>query len=367
MPDPAHRAAAHDEGDTAVTPNESTTYPADAPAASAAAATEPAPPATVPGRGRAAVADLSRRGSLIVVWIGLFATFGALKPDEFLSVGTFQTIFGSQQALVFIALGALCAFSVGEFDFSVAAVAGLSATLVGVLAGQHGLNVWLAAAIAVLAAVGVGAFNALLVIGIGINPIVTTLGVATLLSGVSSRISDGGSVTLDSHGLYKVAATEFLGLPVSFFYGLLVAVVFTYVMSSTPLGRHMLFVGSNRSVARLAMVRVNRIRVGAYLTSSLLCGIGGVLLVGTVGGFDPSSASSYLLPALSATFLGTAVIQPGRFNPAGSMIAIYFLATGIVGLQLLGLAGWISDVFYGSALIIAIVLSTLFRRERQHS
>ncbi|MDL4818590.1 ABC transporter permease [Actinomadura opuntiae] len=317
--------------------------------------------------GRRVAADLSRRGSLIVVWAALFTTFGVLKPDRFLTVGTLQTIFGSQQALVFIALGALCAFAVGEFDFSVAAVAGLSATLVAVLVSQQGLNVWLAVLMALAAAVGVGAFNALLIIKIGINPIVTTLGVSTLLTGVSSKISNGGSVFLNSPSLYKVAATDVLGLPISFYYGLLVAVVFTYVMTSTPLGRHMLFVGSNRSVARLAMVRVDRIRVGAYVSSSLLCGTGGVLMVGTVGGFDPASASTYLLPALSATFLGTAVIQPGRFNPAGSMIAIYFLATGIVGLQLLGFAGWISDVFYGSALIIAIVLSTLFRRDRRQA
>ncbi|MFE6366054.1 hypothetical protein ACFVP3_39650, partial [Streptomyces sp. NPDC057806] len=66
-----------------------------------------------------------------------------LSPDQFLTTGTLQTIFGSQQALVFIGLGALCAFSVGEFDFSVAAVAGLSATLVAVLVSEQGLNVWL--------------------------------------------------------------------------------------------------------------------------------------------------------------------------------------------------------------------------------
>ena len=294
-------------------------------------------------------------------------TFGALKPNTFLTVGTMQTIFGSQQALVFIALGALCAFSVGEFDFSVAAVAGLTATVASVLVTEQHLNVWLACLISIVIALGIGAFNAFLIIRIGINPIVTTLGVATLIGGISSRISNGGSVTLQSSALTKFSSVKVLGLPINFFYGLAVAVIFTYIISSTPLGRHMLFVGSNRSVARLAMVRVDRIRAGAYMMSSLLCGLGGLLLVGTVGGFDPSSAPSFLLPALSATFLGTAVIQPGRFNPTGSMIAIYFLATGIVGLQLLGFAGWISDVFYGAALIIAIVLSTLFRRERARS
>jgi ribose transport system permease protein len=124
----------------------------------------------------------------------------------------------------------------------------------------------------------------------------------------------------------------------------------------------MAFVGANREVARLGGVKVDRVRMGAYVTSSFLCGLGGIILVAGLGGFDSSTSTNYLLPALSATFLGTAAIRPGRFNALGTMVAIYFLITGIVGLQLLGYTGWVSEVFYGSALIIAVVISTLARR-----
>jgi ribose transport system permease protein len=124
----------------------------------------------------------------------------------------------------------------------------------------------------------------------------------------------------------------------------------------------MAFVGANREVARLAGVRVARIRIGAYVVSGLICGLGGMLLAAAVGGFDPSSSPSYLLPAFSAAFLGTAAIVPGRFNPLGTFVAIYFLATGILGLQLLGYTGWISHVFYGAALIVAVTVSTVVRR-----
>ena len=92
-----------------------------------------------------------------------------------------------------------------------------------------------------------------------------------------------------------------------------------------------------------------------------------VLLVAGLGGFDPSSSTAYLLPALSAVFLGTATVQPGRFNPIGTLIGIYFLATGILGLQLAGLGGWIEDVFYGAALVIAVAVSHLIRRRRGRS
>jgi ribose transport system permease protein len=302
------------------------------------------------------------RGSLIGVWIALIGLFTVIEPGTFLTGGTFQVIFGSQQALVFLAMAALCAFTVGEFDLSVASNLGLAAILVPVLAGEHHVNVVLANVVAVAAAVLVGSVNATVIVGLGIDPIVTTLGMATLLSGLSLEISGSTTVGGLPLGAARIANTVVLGLPVTFYYGLAIALAFWYVLRCTALGRHMVFVGANRAVARLAGVRVTRIRVGAYLCSGLLAGLGGVILVDGLGGFDPSTPSSYLLPALSAAFLGTAVIEPGRFNPLGTLVAIYFLVTGIVGLQLLGLAGWVSDVFYGAALIIAVIFSSVARQ-----
>jgi ribose transport system permease protein len=72
-----------------------------------------------------------------------------------------------------------------------------------------------------------------------------------------------------------------------------------------------------------------------------------------------------MLSSFAAAFLGTSILQPGRFNAWGTFIAVYFLVTGITGLELLGLAGWIESVFYGSSLVLAVALSraiTLPRR-----
>ncbi|WP_420541938.1 ABC transporter permease, partial [Rubrobacter calidifluminis] len=137
-----------------------------------------------------------------------------------------------------------------------------------------------------------------------------------------------------------------------------------YVVSFTPLGRYLRAVGSNQEVSRLAGVRVNRLRFGAFVMAGLFAGVGGVLSVASSGGFDPNSSQTYLLPTFASVFLGTAVIEPGRFNPVGSFVAIYFLETGIVGLQLLGASGWISDVFYGAVLVVAVTISTLIGRRK---
>jgi ribose transport system permease protein len=307
-------------------------------------------------------ASFAGRYALIVVWIALAALLAALVGKDFFTSGTLTTIFGTQQPLVFLSMALVITLAIGEFDLSVASIMGLSATLVPVLVSNYGWAPLPAALVAIAVAMTAGAVNAFVIVVIGIDAIVVTLGMGTLLLGVASKVSGDTVVSGLSSSFASIANAQVLGLPITFFYGVALVLVVAYVVRFTPLGRHMTFVGANREVSRLAGVRVRRIRVGAYIMSGLICGVGGVLLAAGVGGFDSSTSSTYLLPALSATFLGTAAIRPGKFNPIGTFIGIYFLATGIVGLELLGASGWISDVFYGAALVLAVVVATITRR-----
>lgn len=329
-------------------------------------ATSEGPPTT--GRRRTHWLDEAiHRFAVVGVWALMLIAFAVTEPDKILQVSAFQSIFGSQQPLVFLSMAALCAGIVGEFDLSVASVMGLSATILSVLVVNHGASTWLASLIAVSVAVMCGLVNAYVVVVIGVDGFIVTLGAATLLGGLALLISDNTTVYGLSAGFSKITLTNFLGLPISFYYGIILALGFAYVLSFTPLGRHMTFVGANREVARLAGVRVDRIRFLSYVVSATVAGLGGILLAAGLGGFDPSSSNGYLLPAISAVFLGTAVIQPGRLNPLGSMVGVYFLASGIFGLQLMGLGGWIQDVFYGAALVVAVSVSSLVRRRRGRS
>jgi len=305
--------------------------------------------------------SLLSRYALILVWLGMALFYYILMPDTFGSWGAVRAIFGGQPVLVFLALSALITLMVGEFDLSVASIMGLSATLVPVLSGLHGVNIWLSCLIALAACILAGAVNAFFVVRLEVSSFVVTLGTGTLLIGISQALSSSNVVSITDRAFGELALFPVLGLPISFYYGVVLAGVIAYVMAFTPLGRNMLFVGSNREVARLAGIRVQRIRAGAYMASSLVAGFAGLMLVSTLGGFDSTTAGQFLLPALAAVFLGTAVVQPGMFNPIGTMIAIWFLWTGIFGLQLLGFSGWIQNVFYGAGLVAAVAIAKILR------
>jgi ribose transport system permease protein len=329
------------------------------------AASDAPPRATAPPRTRLDLRDLGSRTSLIGIWLLVFALNAIFQGDVFLQSGTFQTIFGSEFELVFLAVALIVTFTVGEFDLSIASCMGLAGTLVPLLAVQHDWPIALAVLAALAASATVGAVNGFLVVKVGVDAIVATLGMATLVLGLTLWTTDVNAVSGLPESFTQVASRDVIGLPIGFFYGLGACSILAYVLTMTPLGRRMAFVGSSREVARLAGINVHRIRFGAYVVGGLISGLAGVLLASTLAGYDPNTSTNYLLPAFAAVFLGTSVIAPGKFNPLGAFIAVYFLQTGIVGLQLAGLTGWVSDVFYGGALVLAVSATTLIRKRAE--
>lgn len=292
--------------------------------------------------------------------------FSLLRPDTFPTAANFQTIFGTQSVQLVITLGLLIPLTAGEFDLSVAAVMGFGATMIGWLNVNHHWAISLAIVATLAIGLFIGAVNALLVVRIGVPSLIATLGTGTLITGIGFGISNSVTIGGISQGLINAMTHSLLlGLPVAFFIGVLGCFLLWYVFDFTPTGRHLLFVGEGREVARLAGLRVDRMRAGSLIASALVCTIAGIMQAGVVGAADPGGGASFLLPAFAGAFLGQTAIKPGRFNPWGTFVAVYFLVTGITGLQLLGAQGWVQDVFYGASLVIAVSLARVAAYRRR--
>jgi ribose transport system permease protein len=324
---------------------------------------EGGPAEALPRRRRVDLPMLLERYGLLIAWGIVIAVFGALEPDVFLTQANFSTIFGSQAVIVVLTLALLIPLTAGDYDLSVAGVLSLGAMLVAVLNAKEGLPLGLTLLIVLAAGIAVGMVNGAFVTWFGVDPFIVTLGTGTVLTGVVLWIS--GSETISGVSTVLVDAVigeRLLGIPLDFWYGLLLCLVIWYVLEFTALGRRLLFVGRGRRVAALTGFNVRRLRFGALVTSGGIAAFAGIIYAGTTGGADPSSGASFLLPAFAAAFLGSTAIVPGRFNPWGSVVAVYFLVTGITGLTIMGAASYVQDLFYGSALVLAVTLSQLLRR-----
>jgi ribose transport system permease protein len=321
-------------------------------------------PAKVPTpHGGGGFAVWAERLALPAAWLVLIVIYGALRPETFLTWQNASNIISSQVVLFVLAYAALMPSFVGDFDLSLGGILGLTAMVAGVLNIQQEMNIWVACAIGVAVAVVAGALNGLFVVYFDTDPLIITLGMGTIFTGAIFYLSGSNTIVGIDQALSQATfSTKFLGLSLQFYYALVILVIVWYVSSFTPLGLRALFVGQSRDVAKLSGIRVARLRWGGFILGGFIAGIAGVLLLGTTGSADPTASGGFLLPAYAAVFLGATSIKPGRFNAIGTAIAVFFLATGVNGLQLLGAQNYVQQLFYGAALVIAVVLSRQLRR-----
>jgi ribose transport system permease protein len=291
----------------------------------------------------------------------LFVAFSLAAPRTFASVANVRVMIGGQATIVLLALAVLVPLRAGDFDLSISAVMILTGVTLGVLTA-HGYPVVVACFLVVLLGLVLGMVNGWLVVRFGIDSLIATLGTMTILGGLAGLISGNALITSIPTALTDFAASRFLGFGTPVWAGWIVALLLWYLFELTPCGRYLLFIGGNREAARLAGLPVAALRQGAFVFSGTLSAVVGLLYAGSLGAVSPSAGKAYLLQPITTAFLGASAIKLGRFNVVGTLVAIYLLAVGITGLQLLGLQDWVADVFNGACLIAAVGFTLLFRR-----
>jgi ribose transport system permease protein len=279
------------------------------------------------------------------------AVFSALKPDSFPTLLTLTTLLRTESVSAILAIALIFPLVVGEFDLSIGANLGLGAILTTGLTSQGILPLGPAIACAALTSGLVGAINGFLVANVGINALVATLGTSVIVT---------GSVLWYTHGavfyenippaLNALADRSALGVPLPAVFLAIVGLGSWYLLEQTPLGRYLYAVGSSK----------DRI---AFLIAGLLAGFAGVLQAAALGSGNPNVGPPFLLPAYSAAFLGATAVKTGTFNVLGTIVAVFTVAVGITGLQLLGVEFFVAPIFQGAALILAVTVARYLQRK----
>lgn len=323
----------------------------------------PAAPQPRPVAARRSIrpSELLHRYALALAWLAVVAVFSVWDPDRYFTLATFQSIFNSQSALLLVAVAQLIPLVAGDFDFSPAATAGLVNVLLADMVLEHGWSLGSAVLLVVAVAVLISLVNAVLVVWVGVESLIVTLGMFTLLGGVTIGVNaspTGGY----SGGLDEFVTHKVFGLQMAFWVAVVIYLVLWFWLKHLPSGRRLHFVGFNREVARLSGIRSSALRFVAFVLAGLLSALAGVLLFGLLGGSSPTVGTSMVFPAITAVILGSTAITPGIYNVGGTFIAVYLLMFGITGLELQGHSGWVPQVFFGGALIVAVVMSNITGR-----
>jgi ribose transport system permease protein len=302
-----------------------------------------------------------RNISAIYIFIALFVIFALWVPDTFLKDSTWKAMIDSQAITAMVAVALVIPVSADAFDLAVGTEVGLGGILCAWFLSTKGLPIPASIALTILAGGLIGLGSGLLITKAKITTFIATLGVSSVLAAMIIWVS-GGQQILNLGRSFQEISTGTIGWFTYPVYIMLVIALFAwYVLERTEIGRHVYATGGNSDAAKLAGVNTSRVIIGALVACGAISAAAGVLLSSSLGTGDPTTGPAYLLPAFSAVFLGSTQFRGGRFNVAGTVVAVFVLATGVKGLQLAGAPVWIPEFFNGAALLLAVGLANYER------
>lgn len=320
--------------------------------------------ASLPGTGfgHSRALALFSRHAILITLLAFIAGFSLLQPETFFTRANLNAILATQAVLLIVALAVTIPLASGDFDLSIGFTLNLTMAMTAYISVEAGWH-WLSALLlSLFVGVGVGIVNAFFIVILDVSAFVVTLGMATVLQGLMFVITGGRVIFGIPDQITSMSRHEFVDIPLVTWYAFALAVMLWYLYEYTPLGRYLIFVGQDRMAARLAGVPVRRIRFGAFVAAGTICGIAGILNAAQLGASDPNVGPSVLLPAYAAAFLGATTIKVGRFNSWGTVFALFLLATGITGLQLMGAPFFVDPLFNGAALVLAVTFARVAQR-----
>jgi erythritol transport system permease protein len=302
----------------------------------------------------------------VLVLVALLIAFSVIAPS-FLTANNLSILSKHVAISAILAVGMTFVVLAGGIDLSVGSVAGLAGMVAGGLLtigiGGHVVGVVPAIVAALLVSCVVGLLNGLLVSRLGVAPFIATLGTLYIARGAALLLSGGktfpnlaGTAARGSTGFGLVGQSFVLGLPLPVWLMVVITAFAAAVATRTPFGRHVYAVGGNERAARLAGIRIERVKLLTYCFSSLCAGLVGLVIASQLEAAHPATGESFELNAIAAVVLGGTSLMGGRGSIGGSLIGAFVIGVLADGLVMMGVSEFWQIVIKGVVIVLAVTV-----------
>lgn len=311
-------------------------------------ASSPANTAELDVRTRSRLGRVPEWAALLVVLLAL-GTFFAIRSEFLLRPNNLVNVVTNVAVLGIIAAPGTMLLIAGQVDLSVASCA----VFVGmVIANVAPTSLTLAIFAAIGAGLLVGIINAVGVVVLRVNSIITTLATLAAFRGAAKLVSGGQTLILDGFG--ALGTNRILSVPLSAYMFALVALLYHLVLRYTRFGKHIYAMGGDDRAARLAGIRVSRNIVVGFLLSAVSAILAGLILVSQLGASSPIAAQGLELQVITAVILGGASLNGGRGSMMGTIVAVFIIGLLDNGLNLLSVQSFWQEIILGALLLSAV-------------
>jgi ribose/xylose/arabinose/galactoside ABC-type transport system permease subunit len=285
-----------------------------------------------------------------VVWPNIFPTFDNIS--QLLLNLSIDSI---------VAVGMMILLISGSFDLSVGSVTAFSGGLTAYLLYYHGMFPVPAMLIGLTAAGLIGFLNGYLVARAGINPIIQTLAMMGIIRGLALMISGSGIQNLPPDFIV-FGQSKFLAVQSPVWIMLIVVLVFHLLISRNILFRKYYYIGGNEKAAVLSGINVKKLKIIAFVITSLLAGLAGILLASRLGAALGTSGRGMELRVITAVILGGASLSGGEGKVVGALLGTVFIGVVSNIMIITRVSGYWQDIVLGIILIAAVGIDIALNR-----
>jgi ribose transport system permease protein len=305
---------------------------------------------------------IAKYGTIIGMFL-MIVVFSIAAPSYFFTFSNFVNILNQSSLTGIIAGGLTVAVIVGELDLSIGFSASFAGVLVTGLMAYQKLSVLVAIGVVLAIGIVLGVVNGLIVAKLRVNSVIATLGTGSIIVGINYAYSTGTPIATGVPDAFlDIALGTFFGIPNNIVIMAVVLICLWLLINRSELGQRIQAIGGNIEAARLSGIRVDRVKIFAFIVSAVCAAITGILLSSLIGSGTTTAADAYLLNAFAAVFLGSATLKDGEFHIPGTLVGVLIIGIGFNGLAIFGAPTFYQYLFQGAILIAAVALSTVARR-----
>ncbi len=296
-----------------------------------------------------------------LVFIAMLLAVGVLNSNYLGALGI-SIATATAAPIMFLALGQSMVLNTGSIDLSNAAIALLGALLLALALPPLGLGAYV---LVLLLVTIIGAINGAAISYAQVPSFALTLGTLAILQTAALVVSGADTIYVsENRGLVSTLyETQILNAPLTFWIGIVAAIVLWAVLRYTILGQNMTAMGKNELGATLSAVPTRRVRIIAYALSGFMGGLAGLSIVAQAGSASASGlGSDLLLPGIAAALIGGTSISGGQTNPLNVIFGGLTVAFVPIAIQAMGLGAQAQSLVYGIFIILVVALTTVRSR-----
>ena len=315
--------------------------------------------------------DAARKFAAFGALIVMFIVF-SLASSNFLSFSNITGILLATAVNGVLALGVTFVIITAGIDLSVGTVMTLSAVMTGVFITNLGLPIPFGVLGGILAGATAGLANGTMIAKMKIPPFVATLGMLYIAKGLALVISGLKPIYFtDTPEFSNFAMGSVLGriipgfdIPNAVLIFFFAAILASFILNRTILGRYTYALGSNEEATRLSGVNVDAWKMAVYTLAGAFAGLGGVIMASRLNSAQPALGAGYELDAIAAVVIGGTSLSGGEGTILGTVIGAFIISTLTNGLRILSVPQEWQIVVTGAILILAVFADQIRRRQQ---